>query len=41
MSTEISIADEIKKSKELLDQGILTEDEFNEIKKKLIEKYGK
>lgn len=41
VSTEISIADEIKKSKELLDQGILTEDEFNEIKKKLIEKYGK
>ena len=41
VSIEISIADEIKKSKELLDQGILTEDEFNEIKKKLIEKYGK
>ena len=41
VSTVISIADEIKKSKELLDQGILTEDEFNEIKKKLIEKYGK
>jgi len=40
VSIEISIADEIKKSKELLDQGILTEDEFNEIKKKLIEKYG-
>ena len=41
VNTEISIADEIKKSKELLDQGILTEAEFNEIKKKLIEKYSK
>ena len=41
VNTETSIADEIKKIKELLDQGILTEEEFNEIKKKLIEKFGK
>ena len=41
VNTETSIADEIKKSKELLDQGVLTEEEFTEIKKKLIEKYGK
>jgi len=41
VNTEASIADEIKKNKEFLDQGILTEEEFNEIKKKLIEKYGK
>lgn len=41
LNTETSIADEIKKSKELLDQGVLTEEEFTEIKKKLIEKYGK
>ena len=41
VNTETSIADEIKKIKELLNQGILTEEEFNEIKKKLIEKYGK
>lgn len=41
VNTETSIADEIKKIKELLDQGILTEEEFTEIKKKLIEKYGK
>ena len=41
VNTETSIADEIKKNKELLDQGVLTEEEFTEIKKKLIEKYGK
>ena len=41
VNTEASIADEIKKNKEFLEQGILTEEEFNEIKKKLIEKYGK
>jgi hypothetical protein len=41
VNTETSIADEIKKIKELLNQGILTEEEFNEIKKKLIEKFGK
>ncbi|EHO82592.1 hypothetical protein HMPREF0380_01449 [Eubacterium infirmum F0142] len=38
MSTEASVAKEIKKNKELFDQGILTEEEFNEIKNKLIEK---
>ncbi len=31
-------AEELKKSKELLDKGILSQDEFNEIKRKLIEK---
>ena len=35
---KLSFSEEIKKSKELLDQGILTEEEFNEIKKRLIEK---
>ncbi len=38
MSTEASVAKEIKKNKELFNQGILTEEEFNEIKNKLIEK---
>ena len=33
-----SIADEIKKNKELLDQGIITEEEFALIKKNLIDK---
>ncbi len=36
--TKLAFTDEIKKYKELLDQGILTEEEFNEIKKRLIEK---
>ncbi len=33
-----SIAEEIKMNKELFDQGIITEEEFTEIKKRLIEK---
>lgn len=37
-SDSISISEEIKKNKELLDDGIITEEEFNEIKKRLIEK---
>lgn len=37
-STSPSIADEIKKNKELLDSGVITEEEFTEIKKTLIEK---
>ncbi|WP_422487211.1 SHOCT domain-containing protein [Gudongella sp. DL1XJH-153] len=32
----ISIADEIKKSKSLLDQGIISQDEFNKIRKDLL-----
>lgn len=35
--TQKSIAEEIKKNKELLDQGIITEEEFETIKKKLID----
>ena len=35
---QTSIADEIQKNKDLFDAGILTEEEFNEIKRKLIEK---
>ncbi len=35
---DFSIADELKKLKELLDQGILTQEEFNEQKKKLLNK---
>lgn len=35
---KLSFADEIKTYKELLDQGVLTDEEFNEIKKRLIEK---
>lgn len=37
-SEKLDIVDEIKKYKELLDNGIVTEEEFNEIKKRLIEK---
>ena len=37
MSSKISNADEIKKYKELLDDGTITEDEFNAFKKKLLE----
>lgn len=33
MSSKISNADEIKKYKELLDDGTITEDEFNAFKK--------
>lgn len=35
---QISVADELKKLKELLDGGILTQDEFNEQKAKLLKK---
>lgn len=38
MDINISVADEIKKNKELLDNGVINEYEFNEIKKRLIEK---
>ena len=34
--TNISAADEIKKFKELLDSGIITEEEFNAKKKQLL-----
>ena len=36
-SNKVSITDELKKLKELLDQGILTQDEFNSQKKKILE----
>ncbi|WP_439022800.1 SHOCT domain-containing protein [Bacillus thuringiensis] len=32
----ISVADELKKFKELLDMGVITEDEFNAKKKQLL-----
>lgn len=34
--SSMSVADEIKKFKELLDSGIITEDEFNQKKKQLL-----
>ncbi len=37
-AAKLSFTEEIKLNKELLDQGILTEEEFSEIKKRLIEK---
>ena len=37
-AAKLSFTEEIKLNKELLDQGILTEEEFAEIKKRLIEK---
>ena len=34
-----SLADELKKLKELLDSGVLSKEEFDEAKKKLLSKY--
>lgn len=37
-NSNISVADELKKYKELLDSGTITQEEFNELKNKLINK---